>query len=489
MTQYKPSDEGASANAETKTTIDSLLELIRRKGRIDLGRASVELNTSPNVIEGWAKVLEEGKLIRISYEVGRMFMELPEGAAASTQLTKQKAEVEMGNAKNMLTAQAIKLGGLSDSLSKLKTQFSAVDELYRKALPDVHKRLAEINAVYDGVAKQAKALESSYREISSDYEKAISEIDSMDKKIQAFLAKSAEADSSFHLPEASEYKERIDILEKQIKDMRKNKDDAVQSIRKSVESQLRELENSIAQESKSITEKLLAERKDLDEAEKATRDQLHAAKSFSDMYKNFKRKLEKDRGDMLKRSVAFDDSFNKFKKGADNVSKLMRDSLKGVDVTIKAVKEGYGVVGAFDEQMHSISTDMSTSTETIKELAAMTERLITDANAVLESKEIDALDELALSSEIREKAAESDRKISDIESTLSKANAGLQNARKMLESNEALQKMNVSGGSALSEVQEQEQDQGEQQPPEQPSGKDKPPAPAKKGRRKKRGAE
>ena len=147
MTQYKPSDEGRAPTAETKTTIDSLLDLIKKKGRIDLNRASAELNTSPNVIEGWAKVLEEGKLIKISYEVGRMFMELPEGRTASEQLMKQKAEVEMNNARNLLTTQTIKLGNLSDSLSKLKVQFSAVDELYRKALPDVHKRLAEINSI------------------------------------------------------------------------------------------------------------------------------------------------------------------------------------------------------------------------------------------------------------------------------------------------------------------------------------------------------
>ena len=477
MTQYKPSDEGRAPTAETKTTIDSLLDLIKKKGRIDLNRASAELNTSPNVIEGWAKVLEEGKLIKISYEVGRMFMELPEGRTASEQLMKQKAEVEMNNARNLLTTQTIKLGNLSDSLSKPKVQFSAVDELYRKALPDVHKRLAEINSIYDGVEKHARDIEASYKSITSDYEKSVSEIDAMDRKIQAFLNKSAESGNELKLPEASEFKSRIDSLEKQIDEMRRNKDNMVQAIRKSVESQLRELESSIEQDSKSLTEKLLIERKNLDEVERSARDQLHTAKGFSDMYKNFRNELEKDRGSIVKKRDMFADSYNKFRKEADNANRLIHDKLKEVDATMKAVKEGYGVVGAFDEQMHSVSLNLSTSAEIIKELESITERLIGDVNAVLDSKGMDADDELTLANEIRDKAADSDKKISEVESSISKAASGLKNAGEMLEDNDALQKKDVSGGAALSQVQDQDQ--------QQPNGKGKPDATVNKGQKKK----
>ena len=477
MTQYKPSDEGRAPTAETKTTIDSLLDLIKKKGRIDLNRASAELNTSPNVIEGWAKVLEEGKLIKISYEVGRMFMELPEGRTASEQLMKQKAEVEMNNARNLLTTQTIKLGNLSDSLSKLKVQFSAVDELYRKALPDVHKRLAEINSIYDGVEKHARDIEASYKSITSDYEKSVSEIDAMDRKIQAFLNKSAESGNELKLPEASEFKSRIDSLEKQIDEMRRNKDNMVQAIRKSVESQLRELESSIEQDSKSLTEKLLIERKNLDEVERSARDQLHTAKGFSDMYKNFRNELEKDRGSIVKKRDMFADSYNKFRKEADNANRLIHDKLKEVDATMKAVKEGYGVVGAFDEQMHSVSLNLSTSAEIIKELESITERLIGDVNAVLDSKGMDADDELTLANEIRDKAADSDKKISEVEYSISKAASGLKNAGEMLEDNDALQKKDVSGGAALSQVQDQDQ--------QQPKGKGKPDATVNKGQKKK----
>ncbi len=477
MTQYKPSDEGRAANAETKTTIDSLLELIKRKGRVDLNRASTELNTSPNVIEGWAKVLEEGKLIRISYEVGRMFMELPEGLTAVEQFTKQKAQVEMSNAKNLLTTQTIKLGNLAEALSQLKVQFSAVDEMYRKTLPDVHKRMAEINSLYDGVEKHAKDVESSYKVIASDYERSVKEIDSMDRKIQSFLDKSAEAGTELNLPETAEFKAKLDGLEKQIEEMRRNKDNVVQSIRKSVESQLHELENSIEQDSKLLTQKLLDERKELDEVERSARDQLHTAKGFSEMYKKFRVELEKDRSAVVKKRDTFTDAYDKFRKEADNANRLMRDKLKTVDTTMKAIKDGYGVVGAFDEQMHGIGSGITTASDAIKELSVMVEKLSSDVNTVLESKDMEADEMMTLANEIKARSTEAGNKISEVDTTLSKASSGLQNAGEMLEDNDAIRKKDVSAGSAMSSVPEQDA--------HQPASGGKPPSAANKKQKKK----
>ncbi len=465
MTQNKPSDEGKARTAETKTTIDSLLDLIKRKGRIDLNRASAELNTGPNVIEGWAKVLEEGKLINISYEVGRMFMELPAGMTASEQMTRQKADVDMSNAKNLLTTQMIKLNNLSEALGALKTQFNVVDETYRKTMPDVHKRMSEINSLYDSVDKHSRELESSYKSIASDYEKSVKEIDSMDRKIQSFLDRSVEAGNELGLPETGEFKARLDGLEKQIDDMRKNKDNVVQSIRKSVESQLRELENSISQDSRALTEKLLDERKSLDEIERSARDQMHVTKGFTDMYKSFRGELEKDRGGIIKKRDAFMDSYDKFRKEADNANRLVRDKLKVIDATMKSVKEGYGVVGAFDDQMHSISLGVSTSAEAIKGLTELTEKLINDVNTVLASKGVEAEDELELATEIRDKANESDKAISNVEATIAAATEGLQKVGTMMDDQDALQKKDVAAGAAFSSTPDQQQPKGAKKQP------------------------
>ena len=63
-------------SSEAKTSIDSLIELLSDKGKLDLNTVSITLGVSPTIMEEWAKVLESGKLIKVSYEVGKMYLEL-----------------------------------------------------------------------------------------------------------------------------------------------------------------------------------------------------------------------------------------------------------------------------------------------------------------------------------------------------------------------------------------------------------------------------
>ena len=60
---------------EAKTTIDSMVELLKMKGRMDLNSVAMALGLASSVVEGWAKVLEAGGVVKITYEVGRMYIE------------------------------------------------------------------------------------------------------------------------------------------------------------------------------------------------------------------------------------------------------------------------------------------------------------------------------------------------------------------------------------------------------------------------------
>jgi hypothetical protein len=72
----RPADDEENPEiASAKTTIDSLLDLLRTRGRTELNSVAAKLNIDPRIIENWAKVLENGNLIKISYEVGKMYLE------------------------------------------------------------------------------------------------------------------------------------------------------------------------------------------------------------------------------------------------------------------------------------------------------------------------------------------------------------------------------------------------------------------------------
>ena len=60
---------------EVKTSIDALLDLIKSRGLVDVSVAASELGIAGAVAEQWAKVLEENNLVKISYRVGKMYVE------------------------------------------------------------------------------------------------------------------------------------------------------------------------------------------------------------------------------------------------------------------------------------------------------------------------------------------------------------------------------------------------------------------------------
>src|SRR5271156_5028815 len=78
-----PDDAGTRADEnpknpeieETRTSIDTLLELLKVKGKSELNGIAIALDVDPRIVENWAKVLETGNLIKISYKVGKMYLE------------------------------------------------------------------------------------------------------------------------------------------------------------------------------------------------------------------------------------------------------------------------------------------------------------------------------------------------------------------------------------------------------------------------------
>ena len=71
------------------TAVDSLVELVNRKGRISLEEASKELGIPENILNEWASFLEEENVISIEYKFTTPFL-----IAKSTKITIDIKELE-----------------------------------------------------------------------------------------------------------------------------------------------------------------------------------------------------------------------------------------------------------------------------------------------------------------------------------------------------------------------------------------------------------
>jgi len=64
----------ADESLNVTTGIDGLIKLVHDRGRIELGEAARLIGVSPQVAEGWARSLEEQELLRLDYQLTKIFL-------------------------------------------------------------------------------------------------------------------------------------------------------------------------------------------------------------------------------------------------------------------------------------------------------------------------------------------------------------------------------------------------------------------------------
>ena len=170
------------SNTEARTTIDTMLELIRSKGRIDLNSIASTLGIAPSVVEGWAKVLESGNLIKISYEVGKMFLSPMELSKDELQALESKTEQQKFIMSEELDADLISTEKLEQSLREIESNISGFEQKLQKESPETRKRIEELSKMYAQMRSYQSNIDKIKKGISSDY-------DDMEKKFNDVLAK------------------------------------------------------------------------------------------------------------------------------------------------------------------------------------------------------------------------------------------------------------------------------------------------------------
>ncbi|MEM0154485.1 MAG: hypothetical protein QW814_01470 [Methanothrix sp.] len=169
-------------NVEARTTIDTMLELIRSKGRIDLNSIASTLGIAPSVVEGWAKVLESGNLIKISYEVGKMFLSPMDVSKEEMQALETKTEQQKFIMSEEIEADLISTDKLAQSLKEIESNISSFEQRLQKESPEAHKKIEELSKMYAQMRSYQSNIDAIKKSISSDYDK-------MEKRFNDMLAK------------------------------------------------------------------------------------------------------------------------------------------------------------------------------------------------------------------------------------------------------------------------------------------------------------
>ncbi len=240
-----------------KTTIDSMLEYVNANGKSDVNTIASVLGTYPGIIEDWAKILESGGLVKITNELGKMFV-APAGSipsqnvAESELLTIQKAKISQSTEYQRLREEQLKA-----KISELYKEAQVLDKEFMRKFPDLHKAVSELDSLFSKAEKMEKQLKAIQKKSESEKSAAITKFDYEYKRLEEISAKSVDIEKITQLAEdAKRFENVIQDLQvnkkKELAAVRKDIDDQVVMLKKTLDSAEREIDAEIGRMSNNI---------------------------------------------------------------------------------------------------------------------------------------------------------------------------------------------------------------------------------------------
>lgn len=226
-------------NAPRTTNIDSLLELLKEHGKLELSEIQTALGMDQRVIENWSKVLEDGGLVKISFSAGRMFVEPIVNRPEELAIKERQLGVKTEQLEQELSRQRAQLDKFTKMVDELGATATTIEAIFRRRMPPaLEERMNDI-------AKSQQRIESIAKEAESSRARAEAELGAISKKFADMVEKLDYFTSSKLEVNLNESIAKIDESAKKVAELRaamdaisKNKDKAFSDMKASINAQL-----------------------------------------------------------------------------------------------------------------------------------------------------------------------------------------------------------------------------------------------------------
>ncbi len=239
-----------------KTSIDALIELINLKGKIELNEAAVDLGVAPDIIENWIKILNENKLVSISYELGKMYVQSILLSKEEIQQAKTKVENKISTSESDLQLELLSLEKFASTIENLKVYAQTAENLYKQEMPNLQKHLSEINKIYSMLEKNEDKIETIKKNAEMSYGKINSQISEIQNKIDYFEKGESAKLFNEKINEIKEIMDKVDEVKSSIDLLTKVKKEQLANIRKTTEEQLTSIAAEVNKTDKDLTDAL-----------------------------------------------------------------------------------------------------------------------------------------------------------------------------------------------------------------------------------------
>ena len=401
--------------AETRTTIDSLIELLKNKGKMELNAISVNLGVDSKIVEGWAKVLEKGNLVKITYEVGRMFVSPATLTPEQEDTVKSKLDAKTVSIESEISSQIMSIERLTSAMENIKASTVNAEKVYAEQMPEIHKTVSELNQVYSSVENGSKRIAQLNKRAESLYDTINKRITELNNKINSIDAMFANKGFDNVKVMISQMTKDASDVDNELLTMSKTSNDSVDQIKNNVEEQVNLINVKIEKSRRELRAKLTEYSKQMKNLERQLRETTTSIKGSLDEVSSFSREKEKLKKQLSDTKVEFNNSYSKansdMKRNTLKIDKISKELLSKID----GLKLGFGdatkVYDSIDHIRKEIDSAQAEADATKKELAKLADQIRTMktmSNTSLEQK-------TEILSEIETKARARGTRVANIE--------------------------------------------------------------------------
>lgn len=399
------------ADAQIKTTIDALLELVRAKGRTDINTIASQIGASPAIIENWVKILEKGGLVKVTYELGKMYVAPAVAASESTKTLEAKVNVEEEILGTEFESKILEVSKLSEVITNLRASLITANKAYAERFPELERRLNEINKIYEQMNQENAAALQMKNSLERTYDEVSKRVSDLTDKIKAIESKSA-GSLSDAVQEEQGLLEKANLQSKGMQGLKAQVDKWAQDTMKNFESEVAKMKAEIAKQGSDVRQQLKQQEEQFAATNATVTERLKEAKGVITEVQGFNRQSGRQKAALDRSVKEFSD---RYAKSYDTMSRgltILNDRSKQLQSGIESVKEGFGDVSKVYDMMHELRSGIESSEKSVRELREELEGLKQELSK-LKSKSVGTQEKADSIRQIQQKSQDVDTKMSE----------------------------------------------------------------------------
>lgn len=406
------------ADDQVKTSIDSLLDLIKAKGKSDINTISAAVGIAPSIVENWVKILEKGGMVKVTYELGKMYV-APGGAETGSKELGKRVSVQEEILDTEFESKLLELKKISDMVNELKSAMLVANKTYAEKLPDLQQKLNEINRIYEQVNRENAVAEKLREQLEGTYDSVNSRVSGLMDKIKYLDSQnlgglpSAIRSEQDLVAQARGYQNKLESMKR---DMIKRLNDA----HREFDAQVGKIKQDVLKEGNDAVQQLRSQETELMKSNEALRDKMKVARGIVGEVGSFN--AEKNRQRMLldKTVKGFTERYSKsyetISKGISVLNSRSGELLSGVE----AMKTSFGDASRVYDMLHDIETAVQDSEMKVAKLRGELEGMKRELSS-LQAKNIDVNERLETSEKLSKKSEEVETAMQDVRKGLTGA--------------------------------------------------------------------